>query len=453
MNALTTTGDATVGGDLSANTMSSTTLTTSGDVNVGGDLTIPDQYYVANQLGTDLVSTEQGANFGGSVSLNAQGNIMAIGSRLEDLGGSTYPDAGTVRIFRFENSTWNVIGSLDERSSNGSNYKFGRSVKLNGDGTRVAVMAERSDLMGETRIYQYNSDNNWSQIGNTINQPSNEKYKGIALSFNFSGDILALGSQFEQNGNYGSVRIYRYNNTTWDEIGFLEKNNGTEFTRFSQEIDMNREGTKIIIGEPNDSDSSGNIYIYEYISDNNWNETHNFQGTTNTSNAGGSVSMSLDGNVIAFSDEDSNGLDLVRVFKYNGQDWNDIGRIEVGNNIFFKKGISLNQDGTVLGIAGSDTDDSIVIYKYNNNKWHLMTSLHIGESTLSLSSNGLILAVGSYWVNSNAGRVKVYNFQEKQESLNERLRQLERYLSIALANSNYSQDNYLGSRFTTGKFI
>ena len=91
-------------------------------------------------------------NSGISVSLDSDGDRVAIGAYKNDGNGS---DAGHVRIYSWDGSSWSQLGSDIDGEAAGD--RFGISVSLDSDGDRVAIGAYLNDGngsdAGHVRIY------------------------------------------------------------------------------------------------------------------------------------------------------------------------------------------------------------------------------------------------------------------------------------------------------------
>jgi hypothetical protein len=103
-----------------------------------------------------LKASNAGANqnFGGSVAL--LGDVIAVGSRLEDSdgtgingdqGNSTAPDSGAVYLFTRSGDAWTQKAYLKASNSNAGD-EFGVSVALSGDGLAVGAWREGSNATG-----------------------------------------------------------------------------------------------------------------------------------------------------------------------------------------------------------------------------------------------------------------------------------------------------------------
>ena len=165
------------------------------------------------QLGSDI-DGEPGDVSSNSVSLSAYGTIVAIGAYYH----GNYK--GRTRIYQYDGSTWNKLG----QDLVGDPYDWsGSSVSLSADGTIVAIGAYNHDVgsssqEGRTRIYQYSSDTStWTQLGqNLVGDPGD--WSGTSVSLNADGTILAIGAYSHDvdpatsvTSNEGRTRIYQLN--------------------------------------------------------------------------------------------------------------------------------------------------------------------------------------------------------------------------------------------------
>ena len=118
------------------------------------------------QIGSDIDGEAAGDSFGRSVSLSSNGSIVAIGAPHNDGNGNS---SGHVRIYRNINNSWTQIGSDIDGEAAGD-YS-GNSISLSADGSIVAIGASHNDgngsNSGHVRIYK-NINNTWTQIGSDI---------------------------------------------------------------------------------------------------------------------------------------------------------------------------------------------------------------------------------------------------------------------------------------------
>ena len=129
-------------------------------------LLIPLISYGQVQIGQDIDAEAADNEFGFSVSLSSDGNILAVGGTYNS-GSATA--SGHVRVFENISGVWTQIGQdIDGESENDLS---GWSVKLSGDGNIVAIGSSlndgNGDSSGHVRVYE-NLSGVWTQIGQDI---------------------------------------------------------------------------------------------------------------------------------------------------------------------------------------------------------------------------------------------------------------------------------------------
>ena len=158
---------------------------------------------------TDMMFGTQQSLFGTSVSLNAAGNILAVGAP----GTSTA--SGYVKIFTYSASAWSLTATITTSSASDT---FGTSVSLNPAGTSLAV---GSPSGGYVRVYQSSAGVWPAYSGNTYGYtdatPSINLGQSVAISQNL---VAGAPATTGVTGNY--VKLYAPTLTpykTWVEEG------------------------------------------------------------------------------------------------------------------------------------------------------------------------------------------------------------------------------------------
>ena len=161
------------------------------------------------QLGLDIDGEAAGDQSGFSVSLSADGQIVAIGAAINDGNGF---NSGHVRIHSWDGSAWNQLGSDIDGESAGD--QSGRSVSLSVDGQTVAIGANFNDRNGDnsghTRIYHW-TGSAWQQVGLDVDGEAAGDQSGVSVSLSADGQTVAIGA-FSNNVNKadsGHTRIYQ----------------------------------------------------------------------------------------------------------------------------------------------------------------------------------------------------------------------------------------------------
>ena len=133
---------------------------------------------------------------------------VAIGAVGNDGNGS---ESGHVRVYEYSGGSWSQLGS--DIDGEAASDQSGNSVSLNSDGDRVAIGARYNDgtgsSAGHVRIYSWNGSS-WNQLGGDINGEAANDNFGTFVSMNSDGNTVAVGARFnDANGSdAGHVRIF-----------------------------------------------------------------------------------------------------------------------------------------------------------------------------------------------------------------------------------------------------
>ena len=268
------------------------------------------------QIGVDI-DGEVNENFGWSVSLNSDGDVLAIGA-IAKFGMS-----GLVRIYENSGGVWTQLGlDIDGEAADD---QFGRSVSLSNDGSIVAIGAGLNDdngyNSGHVRVYE-NISGTWTQIGADIDGEFVGDQSGHSIDLSSDGSIVAIGA-YKNSGNgtdSGHVRVYENLGGTWTQIGADINGESTE-DRFGISLKLSSDGTIIVIGaDRNDGNGngSGHTRIYQNIAD-TWTQVgSDIDGEATGDGSGYSVSLSADGSIVAigaqYNDGNGNLSGHVRVY-------------------------------------------------------------------------------------------------------------------------------------------
>jgi hypothetical protein len=149
------------------------------------------------QIGQDITGSAIGNNFSASVSISDDGNTIAVGALHNN--GKNGQDLGHVRINHLvDNGTsWGQIGEdIDGKSI----YDFsGRSVSLSANGSIVAIGAPFASIngvrTGQVKVYQMDSaGSSWEQLGQSIYGNNADDEFGQSVDISPDGNNLAIGS-------------------------------------------------------------------------------------------------------------------------------------------------------------------------------------------------------------------------------------------------------------------
>ncbi len=215
------------------------------------------------QLGSEIV----GVGFdeaGGDVSINAAGDVIAFGAIGNGNSGFGTNFNGFAAVYEWDGTDWNQRGSQIDGEISGD--EFGRSVSLNAAGDLLAVGAPGEDVVSgntTTTAYVYEWDGtSWTQKGSTLDNASNSNRFGSSVSLNATGTILAVGgASFLSTG---LVQTFEWDGTDWQQIGSnLTGQASNNF--FGESLELNADGNRLAVGAWGASDI-GHVRVFENAS-------------------------------------------------------------------------------------------------------------------------------------------------------------------------------------------
>lgn len=219
-------------------------------------------------IGQPIDGKSVGDLAGLSVNLSSKGDVIAIGStRNSDKGEA----AGQVRVFKNVNNNWTQLGNAIYGSSEGD--QFGTSVSLADNGNVIAIGAARNDGSGkdsgQVRVYR-NIGEIWDQIGDDINGKAEGDISGWRVSLSADAKILAIGApQNGENGKFaGQVRLYKNFNNIWIKIG-RDIYGDSMGNNLGSSVCVSSNGKFVAIGAPSNKGNGkfrGQVKVYNLAS-------------------------------------------------------------------------------------------------------------------------------------------------------------------------------------------
>lgn len=384
------------------------------------------------QLGNDMDGEVINDQSGYAVSLSADGNTVAIGAPFNDASGSA---SGHVKVFENNANVWQQKGS----NINGiaASDRFGFSVSISADGNIIAVGAPDNNAngfeSGHVRVFEFQGSD-WIQIGTAILGESNMDNSGYSISLSADGNRLAIGApdnglEVSVGSNFGHVRIYENQSDTWEQIGNdIDGENPEDNSGFA--VSMNEDGSIVAIGAPNNTNTiegAGHVRVYVFET-NNWVQIgQDIDGEALNDKFGGAVSLNNLGNILAVGARDHNGIGHVKVYENLADTWTQIGSNINGEAIGdeFGVSVSLNASGSILAVGAQFNSGFIAdaghvrIFRNQADNWLQIDDDIDGEdlqdrsgNSVSLNADGSIVAIGAYLNDgngSNSGQVRLFS--------------------------------------------
>jgi hypothetical protein len=267
----------------------------------------------------------------------------------------------------------------------------------------------------------------WTQRGMDIEGDASNDLSGWRVSTNADGSVIAIGAPFNDgNGSdSGHVRVYDWNGSSWTQRGpdIDGEANGDQSGR---SVSLSADGLTVAIGATRNNSSKGHVRVYDWDGINWTQRGLDINGESSFDRSGYSVSLSVDGLVVAIgavsNNENGTNSGHVRVYDWNGSSWtqrgSDIDGDVSGDQLGWS--VSLSADGSVVAIGAPFNNSNVKVYDWNGSSWTQRVPDIDGEVSndqsgysVSLSADGLVVAIGAITNDGNginSGHVRVYDW-------------------------------------------
>lgn len=346
-------------------------------------------------------SPDSGANFGASVSLSADGSVLAVGA-------PEHADHGAVFLFGRDGSGAWVEQDRVEADNAGSGDLFGTSVALDPSGAYLLVGAPEEDggENGTTAksdsgaAYLFALDEldpetglaSWSQQA-YLKAPNYDFTNlklgdlfGSAVALDTGAMTLAIGAPKEgQQGGSGAVYMFHVDETgtTWSHARTLKGDSNDEGDQFGASIALSTEGNRLAVGvpfedsgqggpgaDPSDDEAadSGAVFVFSRMGEDPdalpWSsDPHYLKPSSPTPGASfGQVALDASGTVLAVGAPNPEAIGSAYLFARDPElGWREQVQLADpgpdGERDQFGAAVALSGDGTTL-VVGVAEDDS-----------------------------------------------------------------------------------------------
>jgi hypothetical protein len=269
------------------------------------------------QKGTDIIGEANGNSSGTAVSLSSDGNTIAIGASSNSSANGSF--SGHCRIFEWSGTAWVQKGA--DIDGEAVQDFCGDAVSINANGNIVAVGAAGHDGggngLGQIRVFEWNGSN-WIQKGTDVFGTSIVRGYGASLSLSNDGTTFIGSGYTSSNGSLGHIKMHSWNGTSWVQKGaILSGDGGSDFFGNSS-VDINGDGSMVIAGGLT-TGGSGYAKVFDFIGGAWVQQGPNITGEAPGDQFGRSVSIDSSGSIIAigtpFNDGNGTSSGHVRVFE------------------------------------------------------------------------------------------------------------------------------------------
>ncbi|OEU06347.1 hypothetical protein FRACYDRAFT_254944 [Fragilariopsis cylindrus CCMP1102] len=383
-------------------------------------------------LGAPMMGTEIDQQYGQSVAISHDGNIMAVGA------SGALSQSGVVRIYQLskDGTGWISITSLLGRNEGD---QFGSTVALSADGSVLAVSepfynGRAGDKTGNVRTYVRSPFGGYIRLGQDIEGDSATDHFGLGLALSSNGRRLAVGAPYRDNSESsnngsssnrlvsGAVKVYEWSipddkwmrivgdNNNIDEINDAVLTTtapligASDLDWFGWSLDLNDDGSLLCVGAPRNSDFGGYVQCFEEQKEDSpfnhiqWTLVgdtirNNNKPVRYDDNFGAAISISRDPtgtrHRVAIAAPGKNGTKkslfdsgIVIVYEFNPNSpergWIQLGRTDIASvnpGKDFQMGYSIDLHGDLLlvgvpGAASNNAGGQMELFEFERSSWH-----------------------------------------------------------------------------------
>ncbi len=356
---------------------------------------------VGKEVKVQAQNSETNDRFGSSIALSSDGNTMAVGTPLDNVGPNN--DQGSVYLFSKSGNNW-VLQSQIFASDGITDDSFGSSVSISGDGNTLVVGAPGSMLnQNQGGVYVFTrSSGVWTEqpkilVTPNINNPSSIIGFGSKVIISADGSTLFAGTQ------YGGQYIYSLSGGVWTQEADLVQQSGMNYLYHQGNYAaLSADGNTALLGYesfPVNGVASGTAFFYSRT-----NGVWTLQSQVTPlnldagSNFGSSVGLSADGNTAIISAPGSNSYKgNAFIYSRSGTAWSLQTTLNPQGNLLssqFGGVIGISNDGNTVFVKEMNVftaDSGIFFFQRSNNIWTHTQSLY-GYSSWSNFNGPFLLS-------------------------------------------------------------
>ena len=193
--------------------------------------------------------------FGRSVSLSTDGNILAIGGNFDN------SQIGAVWVYTRSGGSWIQQQKISPVIVGNNKPQFGRSVSLSSGGNTLAIGGNGDSSKGATWVYT-RSGSTWIQQQkiSTTDNIGNSRF-GESVSLTSDGNTLAIGG-YGDNTNVGATWVYTRSGGSWTKQTKIIPTDNILNSRFGLSLSLTSDGNTLAIGGYGDNTNVGATWVY-----------------------------------------------------------------------------------------------------------------------------------------------------------------------------------------------
>jgi len=223
------------------------------------------------------------------------------------------------------------------------------------------------------------------QIGQDVDGVSAGENSGYRVALNDDATIMVTTAPFSSmNGlGAGDVKIFELVDNNWEQLGSTIIGEA-EMDNCGVDMELNQDGTIIAIGAPSnegDGFDAGHVRVFQF-NGTDWEQMGADLNGINNEAFGISIALSDDGLIMAVAATESDidgtvSTGTVRTYEFDGTDWLQFGSDLNGTLSYdrFGTALAISADGTIMAISkrliNGEMDDpgEVIVYEYNGTDW------------------------------------------------------------------------------------
>jgi len=323
---------------------------------------------------------------GTSISLSADGNTLVVGGPFDDTDPVTGAGIGAAWVFTRSGGTWASGGYKVVGGSYIGTPLQGSSVAISGDGSTLAIGGPIDDTApsgytGIGAVWVFTKFGSiWAQDAKLIGAgyvdgPSGVS-QGSSISLSDDGNTLAVGG-YNDNAGIGATWVFNRSGGVWSQQGSKLVGTGYAVPGSSWQgisVALSANGDTLVVGGPLTNTSTGGTWVFTRSGGVWTQQGSKLVGTgytpgpfgPGTPNQGDAVAVSADGDTLATSGPQEPG-GTAWVFTRSGGVWTQQGSKLLPNDntgpAVFGYSLSLNSNGDILALGGPyDNEDPGTLY-------------------------------------------------------------------------------------------
>ena len=350
----------------------------------------------------------------GYIGQSRQGFGVSLVNNVLAIGGFNNNDTGSIWLFTLSGGMWNQQSMITQSETN--TFNLGESVSLSLSGT---ILSSGGNYLGNGSTFIFNNSNKIAVLTGT--NGINQSIQGNAVSISYDGTYIVEGGVYV---GYGAIWVFKFNGSIWIQQGIkISPTDSIKNSNFGSSTSISSKGSTLAVGGIGDNDYTGATWIYTNIND-VWTQQAKLVGTDNIGIClqGYSVSLSADGNTLAVGGPyDNVNIGATWIFTSINGVWTQQAKL-IGDNIGQSNqggSVSLNSNGTLLAIGGLGDNDNMGatwIFTKINNIWvqqiKLIGTGNVGNSqqgySVSLTADGNTLAIGGVANDGYKGAIWIF---------------------------------------------